>query len=63
MKRFSITCSINIVMNTYKNKIETTHQKKFNNLYMNTQKEEGVKENPNSTIWNLTTRVLSNEEY
>ena len=33
------------------------------NLYMNEQKEEGVKENPNNTIWNLTTRVLSNEEY
>ena len=50
-------------MNTYKNKTETTHEKKFNDLYMNKQKEEGVKENPNNTIWNLTTRVLSNEEY
>ena len=36
--------------------------RKFNNLYTNKQKE-GVKENPNNTIWNLTTRVLSNEEY
>ena len=63
MKRFTITYSINIVMNTYKNKIETTHEKKFNNLYRNKQKEEGVKENLNNTIWNLTTRVLSNEEY
>ena len=62
MKRFTITYSINIVMNTYKNKIETTHEKKFNNLYINKQKE-GVKENPNNTIWNLATRVLSNEEY
>ena len=59
MKRFSITYSINIMMNTYKNKMETTHEKKFNNLYMNKQKEEGVKENPNNTNWNLTTRVLS----
>ena len=32
------------------------------NLYMNNQKE-GVKEKPNNTIWNLTTRVLSNEQY
>ena len=48
---------------TYKNKIETTPEKKFNNLYMNKQKEEGVKENPNNTIWNLTTRVLSIEKY
>ena len=30
---------------------------------MNKQKEEGVKENPNNTIWDLTTRFLSNEEY
>ena len=31
---------------------------------MNKQKEEGVKENnPNNTIWNLITRVLSNEDY
>ena len=50
MKRFAVTYSINIVMNTYKNKIKTTHEKKFNNLYMNRQKEEGVKENLNSTI-------------
>ena len=55
--------SINIVINTCKNKIETTHEKKFNNLHVNKQKEKGVKENPNNTIWNLITRVLSNEEY
>ena len=30
---------------------------------MNKQKEEGVKENLNNTIWNLTARVLSKEEY
>ena len=59
MKRFSVTYSINIMMNTYKNNMETTHEKKFNNLYMNEQKEEGVKENPNNINWNLTTRVLS----
>ena len=57
-KRFSVTYSINIMMNTYKNNMETTHEKKFNNLYMNKQKE-GVKENPNNINWNLTTRVLS----
>ena len=51
MKHFGITYSINIVMNTYKNKIKTTHKKKFNNSYMNKQKEEGAKENnPNNTI-------------
>ena len=50
-------------MNIYKNKIETTHEKKFSNLYMNKQKEEGVKENPNNIISNLTTRALSNEKY
>ena len=60
---FAITYSIYIMMNTYKSKIEATHEKKFNNLYTNNQKEEGVKENPDNTIWNLITRVLSNEEY
>ena len=63
MKRFAVTYSINIVMNTYKSNIEATHKKKFNNLYTNKQKEERVKERPNNTIWNLATRVLSNEEY
>ena len=38
-------------------------RKKFNNLYMNKQTEEGRKEDPNNITWNLTTRVLSNEEY
>ena len=32
MKRFAFIYSINIVMNTFKNKIETTHEKKLNNL-------------------------------
>ena len=50
-------------MNTYKSKIKVTYEQKFNNLYTNKQKEEGVKENSNNTTWNLTTRVLSNEEY
>ena len=54
MKRFAVTDSINIVMNTYKSEVEPTQEKKFNNLYMNKQKEEGVKENPNNTIWNLS---------
>ena len=29
---------------------------------MNKQKEDGVKENPNNTIWNLKIIILSNEE-
>ena len=36
-------------MNNYKNKIQAKHQKKFDNLYMDKQKEEGVKENPNES--------------
>ena len=63
IKRFAVTYSINIVMNTYKSKVEATQVKKFNKLYMNKLKEEGVNENSNNTIQNLTTRVLSNEEY
>ena len=37
-------------MNTYKSKAEATHEKKFNNLYMNKQNKERVKENPSNTI-------------
>ena len=43
MKRFAITNSINIAMNTYKNMIEITQEKKFNNLYTNKHKEKGMK--------------------
>ena len=50
IKRFAVTYSINIVMNTYKSKVEATHVKKFNKLYMNKLKEEGVNKNSNNTI-------------
>ena len=43
--------------------IHATQKKKVNNLYIKKQNEEGVKENPSNIIWNLTIRVLSNEEY
>ena len=31
--------------------------------YVKKQQEDGIKENPNNTIWNLTSRTLSNDEY
>ena len=43
--------------------IKKTHNKKFDSLYKKKQQEDGIKENPNNTIWNLTSQTFSNDEY
>ena len=42
---------------------QQTHNKKFDSLCKKKQQEDGIKENPNNIIWNLTSQTLPNDEY
>ena len=63
MKGICRRYSINIVIISQVKKIQQIHNKKFDSSCKKKQQEDGVKENPNNTIWNLTSRTLSNDEY
>ena len=43
--------------------VEKRHDKKFNNLIKEKSIAEGTEENPNKTIRNFSSHVLSNEEH
>ena len=60
MKSKCIVYSISI--DAYIQKARVTHNKKLDRLFKKKQEEDGLKENPNNVIWNLTSRRLSNEE-
>ena len=62
MKSKCIVYSINILINAYIKKTQVTHNKNLDRLFKKKQEEDGLKENPNNAIWNLTWRILSNEE-
>ena len=55
--------SINILIDVYIKKTKVTHNKKLDKLFNKKQEQDGLKENSNNVIWNLTSRILSNEEY
>ena len=60
---FHIVYSINILINAYIKKTQVTNNKKLDRLFKKKkQEEDGLKENPNNVIWNLTSGILSNEE-
>ena len=63
MKGICICYSINIAIISYVKNIQQTHNKKFESLSKKKQQKDGIKENPNITIWNLILRTLSNDEY
>ena len=63
MKSICISCSINIVITNYLEKVQRTHRKKLDNSFENRQQEDGLETNPNNIIWNLTVTNLSSEEY
>ena len=58
-----ISYSVNIVITQYIEKVQRTQKKKLDNLFEKKQQEDGLENNPNGIIWNLTSRALSNEEY
>ena len=63
MKGICILYSINITIISYVKKNSETPNKKLDSLCKKKQKEDGIKENLNNTIWDLTSRTLSNDEY
>ena len=64
MKSKCIVYSINILINAYIKKTQVTNNKKLDRLFKKKkQEEDGLKENPNNVIWNLTSGILSNEEH
>ena len=62
MKSKCVVYSINILTDAYIKKTQVTHNKKLDRLFKKKQEEDGFKENRNNVIWNLTSRILSNEE-
>ena len=62
MKSKCVVYSTNILIDAYIKKTQVTHNKKLDRLFKKKQEEDGLKENPNNVIWNLTSRILSNEE-
>ena len=57
-----IVYSINILINAFIKKTQVTHNKKLDSLFNKKQEEDGLKDNPNNVISDLTSRILSNEE-
>ncbi|XP_066932663.1 uncharacterized protein [Clytia hemisphaerica] len=63
MKRKCIIYSINFVMSKFEKQVSDRHLRKYDRLIQNYNYENGLMENPNNTIWNLSSHTLSNEEY
>ena len=57
-----IVYTINILINAFIRQTQVTHNKKLDRLFKKKQEVDGLKENPTNVIWNLTSRILSNEE-
>ena len=63
MKRKCITYSINFVMSKFEKQVAQRHLNKFERLVQKSNAENGFSDNPNNTIWNLSSHTLSNDEY
>ena len=63
MKRKCIIYSINFVMSKFEKQVSDRHLRKYDRLVQSYNYENGFTENPNNTIWNLSSHTLSNEEY
>ena len=50
-------------MSKFEREVSLRHRNKYERLAYQTNLDNGITENPNSTIWNLSSRVLSNDEY
>ena len=54
MKSKCIVYSVYILINAYIKKTQVTHNKNLDRLFKKNQEEDGLKENPNNAIWDLT---------
>ena len=62
MKYHSIIYSLNRLQSSKTCTIEKRHQKKYDNLLMEKRLLDGIQQNPNKIITNLTYIELSNDE-
>ena len=62
MKRKCIIYSIKFVMSKFEKQVSDRHLRKYDRLVQTYNYENGFMENPNNTIWNLSSHTLSNEE-
>ena len=62
MKRSLIKFSINRLLSNKLVEIQIRHDRKFSNLIMEKRIQEGIHNNPNDLITNLTNVTLSNNE-
>ena len=63
MKKRILKWSIDNTSAIERRLVTKRHDKKFNNLMQEKSLTEGTQENPNKTIWNFSSHILTNEEY
>ena len=63
MKRMILTNAINGCVNSLITKAKKTHAKKFANLLAEKRRRDGITENPNQCIINLSGMTLSEDQY
>ena len=63
MKKWMVKRSIQIIIDAEKKLVQKRHNKKLANLLDEKAKLEGTMNNPNKTIWNFSSHILSNEEH
>ena len=63
LRKTSLKYSINCIVSKLTSTVVKRQEKKFDKLLAEKRSEEGTRQNPRKTIWNLSTRTLSNEEY
>ena len=63
LKRLCITYTLSNVTNKEAKKLKTSLEKKFSKLLKNAKVFDGTYPNPNVTITNLSSRILTNDEY
>ena len=63
LKRLCITYTLSNVANKEAEKLKTSLEKKFSKLLKDTKVFDGTYPNPNVTITNLSSRIITNDEY
>jgi hypothetical protein len=63
MKTWAVKRSITSLIEIERRTVQKRHDKKLGNLLKEKAKTEGTRENPNKTIWNFSSHVLTDEEH
>ena len=63
MEKYALKYSISKGIEIEKRLVTKRHEKKFTNLMDEKALTEGTKENPNKTIWNFSSHMLSDAKH